>query len=45
MQIFAELPEQKRHAFARGFEGGEDAQGARGVAGEPGFGKLEDIEA
>ncbi len=45
VQIFAELPEQKRHALARGFERGEDAQGARGVAGEPCFGELEDVEA
>src|SRR2546426_3250680 len=43
MEILAELPDGISDRFAFGLERRQDAQGAFGVAGEPGLGQLEDV--
>ena len=45
MNVFAELPEQQLESFAGRLERGEYPAGPRRIAGEPCFGKLEDVEA
>jgi len=45
MQIFTELPKQQGNTFALVLEGGQDAARPRGVARQPRFRELKNIEA
>ena len=45
MNVFAQLPQKQRNAFALVLERGKDPADARRVTCKPGFGELKNIEA